>query len=151
MDVWMSHMYTPPPPPPPHTHTHQEAEVGTKEIKELQAHNNELQSQVDMLKGKCEEGEERLLVQTQRHREEMRRLSDKHKQESTTMEAQYKVGGRGPASLSSGWAWSSFSLSGWAWSSFSLSSGWAWSSFSLSSGWVCPASLSSALWHLHAS
>ena len=82
-----------------HTHTHQEAEVGTKELKELQTHNNELQSQVDVLKGKCEEGEERLLVQTQRHREEMRRLSDKHKQESATMEAQYKVSGCDLATL----------------------------------------------------
>ena len=52
-----------------------------------------------MLKGKCEEGEERLLVQTQRHREEMRRLSDKHKQESATMEAQYKVSGCDLATL----------------------------------------------------
>ena len=66
--------------------------MGSKELKELQTRNNEFQSRVDALERRCEEGEERLLVQTQRHREEIRGLSDKLKQESAAVEAQYKVG-----------------------------------------------------------
>ena len=83
----------PSPSPPLVSSPPQEGEVGSKELKELQARNNEFQSRVDALERKCEEGEERLLVQTQRHREEIRGLSDKLKQESAAVEAQYKVGG----------------------------------------------------------
>ena len=69
----------------------QESDITNRELKELQQRNNELQHQVDSLRSECEEMEEKHVIQTQKLREEMRALHNKHKQEAATIEASHKV------------------------------------------------------------
>ena len=51
----------------------------------------QLQHQVESLRSECEEMEEKHVIQTQKLREEMRALHNKHKQEAATIEASHKV------------------------------------------------------------
>ena len=69
----------------------QESDATNREIKELQKRNNELQRLVDTLRNDCEELEEKHVIQTQKLREEMRALHNKHKQEAASLDTSHKV------------------------------------------------------------
>ena len=69
----------------------QESDATNREIKELQQRNNELQRLVDALRSDCEELEEKHVIQTQKLREEMRALHNKHKQEAASLDSSHKV------------------------------------------------------------
>lgn len=69
----------------------QESDATNREIKELQQRNNELQRLVDTLRNDCEELEEKHVIQTQKLREEMRALHNKHKQEAASLDTSHKV------------------------------------------------------------
>ena len=60
-------------------------------MKKLSRENRELQEQLSLAQSSLEEMEERQLVRTSRHREEMRDLHDKHRQQVASMEASHKV------------------------------------------------------------
>ena len=70
----------------------QESDVTNREIKELQKRNNELQQLVDSLRNEYEELDEKNIIQTQKLREEMRSLHNKHKQEVASLDTTHKVG-----------------------------------------------------------
>lgn len=70
----------------------QESDVTNREVKELQHRNNELQQLVDSLRNECEELGEKHVIQTQKFREELRSLHNKHKQEVASLDTSHKVG-----------------------------------------------------------